>query len=281
MNISKEENLMYSAMKAIYESGIPVSFKGSMVLKAYLIEAGYANDVRHTVDIDANWNTDYAPTEEQMRESLEKALASADIDLNVKIYRKYDNGRSAGFELSDKSTDEILFTMDIDVNRPVLQTKIYEIADFQFRGVVPTQMIADKLSVISTDKIFRRIKDVIDLYYISNVFSIDINAIAKALENSGRTLGNFDGFLNRTDDLKHSYEKFRFAGDVAKPPFEEVYNTVKSYIFGFLQKSNVSTKERDGSTFVDSFYSENNMDHLRRGIAALNAGKGTPHEPIE
>lgn len=32
---------------------------------------------------------------------------------------------------------------------------------------------------------------------------------------------------------------------------------------------------------VDPFYSESNMAHLRRGIAALNAGKGVAHEPIE
>ena len=32
---------------------------------------------------------------------------------------------------------------------------------------------------------------------------------------------------------------------------------------------------------ADMFYSESNMEHLRRGIAALNAGKGEEHEPIE
>lgn len=32
---------------------------------------------------------------------------------------------------------------------------------------------------------------------------------------------------------------------------------------------------------VDPFYSESNMMHLRRGIAALNAGKGKVHELIE
>ena len=31
----------------------------------------------------------------------------------------------------------------------------------------------------------------------------------------------------------------------------------------------------------DPFYSESNMAHLRRGVAALNAGKGVEHEPIE
>lgn len=31
---------------------------------------------------------------------------------------------------------------------------------------------------------------------------------------------------------------------------------------------------------ADPFYSESNMAHLRRGIAALDAGKGVEHEPI-
>lgn len=32
---------------------------------------------------------------------------------------------------------------------------------------------------------------------------------------------------------------------------------------------------------ADPFYSESNMAHLRRGIAALNSGKGVEHDPAE
>lgn len=32
---------------------------------------------------------------------------------------------------------------------------------------------------------------------------------------------------------------------------------------------------------ADPFYSDSNMAHLRRGMAALNAGKGVEHELIE
>ena len=32
---------------------------------------------------------------------------------------------------------------------------------------------------------------------------------------------------------------------------------------------------------ADPFYSESNMEHLRRGIAALNAGKGVEHDPLK
>lgn len=234
MNITAEEKLMYAVMKAIYDSGIPISFKGSMVLKACLLEAGYTEETRHTVDIDANWNSDTEPTAEQMVESLQKALNKSRIDLTVRLYRMYGEKRSAGFELINTSDDEILFTMDIDVNRPTSPTKIYEVEGIKFCGASPLQMIADKLSVVSTEKVFRRIKDVVDLYYISKVFEFDTEKIMQTLKNSNRKLDSFDGFLHRTEDLQHSYEKFRFAGDVNKPPFEEVYNSVKGYIKSVL-----------------------------------------------
>ena len=234
MHISAEEKVMYQVMKAIYDSGIPISFKGSMVLKACLLEAGYSDETRHTVDIDANWNTDTLPTAEQMEESLQKALQTQGIDLEVKLYRMYGEKRSAGFELIERSTGEILFTMDIDVNRPPAPTKIYEVDGIRFRGVSPVQMLADKVAVISTDKVFRRIKDVVDLYYLSKVFEFHTVEVLQILKNSGRTLGDFQGFVCRTEELKHSYEKFRFAGGVNKPPFEEVYQSVKIYVEDIL-----------------------------------------------
>ena len=232
MRITPEEKMMYEVMKAVYDSGIPVSFKGSMVLKACLMEMGYFEETRHTVDIDANWNSDTPPSAGQMTESIEKALQKSGIELGVSLYRMYGESRSAGFELADKTTGEILFTMDVDVNRPVLSTKIYEVEGFQFRGVAPSQMIADKLLVVSTEKVFRRIKDVVDLYYLSKVFPFDTAAVRQALNNSGKVLGTFDGFLHGTEKLRHAYEKFRFEGGVGKPAFEDVYESAKAYIKG-------------------------------------------------
>lgn len=230
MNITAAEKLMYAVMEAIYNSGIPISFKGSMVLKACLLEAGYFEETRHTVDIDANWYSATPPTVEQMVASLQKAIQKSGIGLSVKLYRMYGEGRSAGFEMMDVDTGEVLFTMDVDVNRPVPPTRIYEVEGVRFCGVSPSQMIADKLYAISTDKVFRRIKDVVDLFYISKVFPFDKADIAQTLKNSGRIMDCFDGFLHRPEDLKHSYEKFRFTGGMNKPPFEEVYSTVKGFL---------------------------------------------------
>lgn len=230
MQLTAEEKLMYAVMKAIYASGIPISFKGSMVLKACLMEAGFSEDTRHTVDIDANWNSNTPPSGDQMVDSLQNALKKHGIDLDVSIFRMYGEGRSAGFDLKDKDTDEVVFSMDIDVNRPIPPTKIYEVEGLRFCGVSSSQMIADKVSAISTDKVFRRVKDVVDLYYISKVFPFNKVEVDQILQNSGRSLANFHGFLNRTEELRHSYEKFRFEGGVYKPSFEEVYGTVKTYI---------------------------------------------------
>ena len=244
MKITAEEKLMYDVMKVIYDSGIPISFKGSMVLKACLLEAGYEEETRHTVDIDANWNSENSPSTDQIKDSLQKAIDKCDIDLEVKTLREYGEKRSAGFELIERTTEEILFTMDIDVNRPAVPTKIYEVEGIRFRGVSPLQMIADKVETISTDKVFRRIKDVVDLYYISKVFDFRVADVLQTLRNSERTLGNFQGFLHRAEELKLSYDKFRFAGDVNKPSFEEVYRSVKMYIKRILPREKRRDYER-------------------------------------
>ena len=98
------------------------------------MEAGFTDDTRHTVDIDANWYSDEWPSGEQMEGSIQRALRNSGIDLNVRLYRMYGEARSAGFELSDPASGEVLFTMDIDVNRPAVETRIYEIAEIRFRG---------------------------------------------------------------------------------------------------------------------------------------------------
>ena len=148
----------------------------------------------------------------------------------------YGEGRSAGFELTDLSSDVILFTMDIDVNRPPVENRVYEIEGITFRGFSLIQMIADKVAAISTDKVFRRIKDVVDLYYISHVVDFNSEAVLGAIYKSGRVIGDFSGFADKPEQLAHSYEKFRLSPDVKKPSFEEMYKRVKTYIDDILPK---------------------------------------------
>ena len=74
----------------------------------------------------------------------------------------------------------------------------------------------------------------VDLYYLSQVFELDLDALKSTLMNSGRHLDNFNGFLYHHDDLCHAYEKFRFTGEAVKPSFDEVYGAVKQFVRALL-----------------------------------------------
>lgn len=229
------EQEMYKVMSAVCDSGIPIDFKGAMVLHAYLYENGYSGEgIRPTKDIDANWISDTPPTMEQITSSLQKAIDDKDIDLVIKPFRSYGEGRSAGFDFMDKDTSNVVFTMDMDVNRPESGLRLYEVGEFKFYGVVVEQMLADKISVVSSDKVFRRIKDVIDLYYLSKCCEIKTKDIKSVLERTNRKMSDFNAFLNRKEELEHSYSKFRFDGDMEKPNFEKVYDAVNKYISDFI-----------------------------------------------
>ncbi|MBR0390819.1 MAG: hypothetical protein IJK38_00705, partial [Oscillospiraceae bacterium] len=104
--------------------------------------------------------------------------------------------------------------------------------------------IADKISAVSSEKVFRRIKDVVDLYYISKVFEFDRESVLDTLKTTRRTLGSFSGFLSRAEELEHAYAKFRFSGGVNKPAFEEIYQTVRGYIKDILPDERNKELER-------------------------------------
>jgi len=57
------------------------------------------------------------------------------------------------------SNNNQLFSMDLDVNRPVADLRLYTIKDSTFHGPIPEQMLADKITSLSSVKIFRRVKD--------------------------------------------------------------------------------------------------------------------------
>lgn len=76
--------------------------------------------------------------------------------------------------------------------------------------------------------------------------------------------------LRVNDDVKRAAEKV----------LDEIGLSMSTAINIFLKK--VAREQRiPFELSADPFYSESNMAHLRRGIAALNAGKGVTHEPIE
>lgn len=66
----------------------------------------------------------------------------------------------------------------------------------------------------------------------------------------------------------------------AEITFEEIGLSMTTAINIFL-KAVAREKRIPFELSADPFYSASNMAHLRRGVAAMNAGKGVEHELIE
>ena len=66
----------------------------------------------------------------------------------------------------------------------------------------------------------------------------------QTLHHNGRSLDRFQGFLKRPEEMLHAYDKFRLGGNVYKPPFDEVYRTVKTYIKEVLPREKKRDLER-------------------------------------
>lgn len=66
----------------------------------------------------------------------------------------------------------------------------------------------------------------------------------------------------------------------AETTFEEIGLSMTTAINIFL-KAVAREKRSPFELSADPFYSASNMAHLRRGVAAMNAGKGVEHELID
>ena len=83
-------------------------------------------------------------------------------------------------------------------------------------------MVVDKLSVISSKKIYRRAQDLVDLYnLILTTEDIKLQEIFQISKDSNKEIGNFEEFLNELDKVEHAYSKLR--GIFNKKDFKEVY----------------------------------------------------------
>ena len=229
--MTKREELMYRIMGELYSSGAPIVFKGALVTRMILGEAGYDRVVRETKDLDANWTGDRISME-TLREAIEGSVQRVDGDYEVAIKREYSEGQSAGFLVRDRRSGENVFGIDMDVKRTGHYRK-YIMGEVAFNGVTVDQIICDKICALSGERAIRRIKDMVDIYALSNCVSVMSGDVIDAAEGSGRTMGGFGFFLAEKAKIRHAYDALRNVR--GKPDFETVYGHVSRFIKPFLR----------------------------------------------
>jgi len=227
--MTEQEKLMLGIMGRISNTDAPLVFKGALITKLILSEHGFETVARATTDMDANW-TGSPPSMDYLVNVINQSLGDIQYTYSAQAVREYKTGRSAGVSIVNKNTDKAIFTMDISM-KPVQGSKLYFFGDIGIRGVLPDEVLADKIAVISSRLLFRRMKDLVDVYALSHCVSVRTRAIAEICSAKGREIEGFDAFLNRMPDVEHAYNRLK---DIeGKPAFDSIYSYMREFVKPF------------------------------------------------
>jgi hypothetical protein len=240
----QQERLMYRIVGRIYDADAPIVFKGALITKLILKENGYTTTERQTNDIDANWIGE-PPTMDELANVINCSLKSFNGEIYAEPERNYGPGKSAGIRLIDKKSGVKIISMDITV-KPVIGDRIYHYGEVSVRGVLPDAVLCDKISVLSGGRIFRRAKDMLDVYALAHCLEIHTANIYAAFEKAERILDSFDAFLSRRAEIEHAYYKMR--GIVGKPDFNDIYSYLKKFLEPFIKRDKSPKIWRDDET---------------------------------
>ena len=231
--MTDRELLMYDMLVKLSSTNIPLVFKGGLITNLVLQENNYSEVERSTVDIDANW-IDSPPTMEELVESVKKAIGNYSDVYDIVPFRDYGEKKSAGLNLIDKANGMKIFSMDIEIN-PINSTKLYYWGNTTLRGVLPTEIISDKIYSISTDLVYKhRAKDLIDVYMLAHCLSVNTDEIYAICKNKNREISSFNGFIERKNDVEHAYNKLKRIE--RKPDFSQLYSYMLSFLKPFIEK---------------------------------------------
>lgn len=232
------EEKMYEILERLSLSKAPLVFKGGLITNLILDENDYNVVRRSTIDIDANW-IDTPPTMEYLVSVVRESLGDLNNEYIIESFRDYGENKSAGlafFSKSDidQSRKDKLFTIDIEI-KPVFSHKVYYFGEIGFRGVLPVEIIADKICSSSSDSVYKhRAKDIVDIYTLTHCIKVNTKEIFDVCEIRNKSIHDFNGLLNNKSLVEHAYSKLRRIDN--KPDFNDVYDYLVKFLKPFITK---------------------------------------------
>ena len=225
------ERLLFEVVEELARHKVPAVFKGAVMLNHILRLNRIYSPQRGTIDIDLSWEAD--EDEGIIENRLNYILGNLELKgFSVECKRRFSSTSTAGFRVY--LDGEFVFNFDVERysnnSRPIKEyTSIYQTKrGVQFVGVSIYKICADKVSVISTDKILRRAKDILDIYSISQLKGITLVPICNVIEydehlKNKKIIGNFNCLIqtDKVEQLEHAYS--RLSRVKYKPPFRDVY----------------------------------------------------------
>ena len=219
------ETFLYQIISEISKTDAPIVFKGGLALKDLLYKINPDQKIeRRTVDIDANWTDKVNP--EKIYKVLENAVKKVEPSYKIKYSRMAGENRSMGFEILDNE-DIIVAKIDLDIKDNPFYV-ICEVNDVNIKYSSIEKMLADKLFALSGPRVFRRGKDILDVYLIISDNKINLDKVLEILEYDNRKLDNFKTMLDNKEVMQKAYDSLK--GITNKPDFEEVWDKVMNYL---------------------------------------------------
>lgn len=132
------------------------------------------------------------------------------------------------------------FSVDVQISDFNYKKEIYNIYTLDFDGSAVETMLADKLNAIKDRTIFRRAKDIYDIYLISTMKKFHlvelVDIIEKKRDLKCDNVALLD--LNNINDIAHAYNKLTSRSYEKLPEFDEVYHKVVSFVVPIFDSIN-------------------------------------------
>lgn len=194
---------LYHVMEELSKAGVPIVFKGAMVLNLVIRNNNPSRVERATRDIDGDWIGE-SPTMEKMGEALQSAVKRVDSSLDIQIIRVFGERKSAGFKIVNENKEKIA-SIDLSVRQnQFCEPYISYVNGIPINGASLSKMLSDKIYAISGENVCRRIKDVLDIYIISFITEIDVDELSRIWKETGRELGDFEAYKTKSVELKEA-----------------------------------------------------------------------------
>ena len=198
--------------------------KGCMGLRQYIPKG---KEIRMTQDIDFSVK-DIKSWETYVDRCCEVATKNSKLGAQYSLlkrrgFAKNPNSDSIKLKAVVKNI-EYIFKVDMNIkptDMPVTDLKIKSLPVYSIYG-----MLQDKINVAVTRKICRRIKDLIDIYYITLYTDIDFQKLTKK-SSVNEVDENYLVQKSSIQEIKHAYSKY-INEDL--PDFDIAYNRVCRFI---------------------------------------------------
>lgn len=192
---------------------------------------------RMTEDIDLHIKTEEAYS--KIFSNLESILNDNTLGLVFKISgHRERSGTGERFKLEVVKPDGNIFNAKID-----MQVGVTYQVDTEFGVNVNAltysnySMLADKISVVSSGRLYRRSKDLYDLYILTKLYDCDMEKLIHViLVKRPELITSYTNMFTPENlpAIEHAYSKFRNVG--IKPDFDVIYKHLTMFLYPIYKR---------------------------------------------